>query len=92
MQNCQTVSDVSKEQLDKFSKLLLEKHFQYGYGVPISIPLHNEFHSIYGFGSNTVDQLIEFAATKGVTLIKKLDEQNRIKLERVEKDNTQDGK
>lgn len=92
MQNCQTVSDVSKEQLDKFSKLLLEKHFQYGYGVPISIPLHNEFHSIYGFGSNTIDQLIEFASTKGVTLIKILDEQNRIKLERVEKDNTQDGK
>lgn len=88
----QTVGELTDEQIANFSKVLLEKHFNSGWGVPITWELHEEFHSKYGKTNNTVDQLIEFATTKGVTLIKILDEQNRIKLERVEKDNTQDGK
>lgn len=40
--------------------------------------LHKEFHDIYGRGNNTVDQYIEFAASKGVKIT--IVEKNNIKL------------
>ena len=44
---------------------ILEKHFQYGYGVLLDKDIHNEFHAKYGKSNNSTEQFIEFAKTKG---------------------------
>jgi len=70
--------DFTSDELDKLKEELLRLHNLYGYGVPMEAKLHKEFHDIYGRGNNTVDQYIEFAASKGVKIT--IVEKNNIKL------------
>lgn len=65
--------DFSEKELGALKAKILLKHYKYGYGVPLNRKLHDEFHSIYGTSNNTIQQLIDFAKTKGVILELTLD-------------------
>jgi hypothetical protein len=50
----------TKEELEIISKLIIEKHYEYGLGIPLLPSLHNFYHNIYGKGNNTPQQFQEF--------------------------------
>lgn len=44
------LGEYSEEELTKMKKLIIKKHYDYGFGVVITDEIHREFHSIYGVG------------------------------------------
>ena len=61
----ETVEEYSPEELEFIRSTFLKLHDFYGLGFPLSIEIHDEFHSMYGYGKNTNDQFIEFLTIKG---------------------------
>lgn len=63
------VNEYSEEQLNKFSKKLIENHYKYPLGVCIKEDIHCLFHSIYGRGYNTIEQWNKFIDNKEYDII-----------------------
>lgn len=56
------ISDYTPEELTLIEEKLLEKHTIEN-GIVLQRKVHNKFHSIYGLGNNTQEQLVEFINT-----------------------------
>ena len=56
-----SVSEYSDDELKMIEQLLVDKHNEYGYGVPLLPDIHALFHNIYGKGNNTQEQFTEFS-------------------------------
>jgi hypothetical protein len=54
------IGKYSNEELDFITKLFLDKHSKYGYGVPLYSEIHDLFHSVYGRGDTTLGHFEEF--------------------------------
>lgn len=54
------ISLYSDKELEDIEKLLIHKHYEYGFGIPLNSSIHELFHSIYGKRNNTYEQLEEF--------------------------------
>lgn len=54
------INNYTEIQLNLIEKLLINKHYKYGLGVPLLHDVHNEFHRIYGKGNNTPEQFEDF--------------------------------
>ena len=51
----------SEEEKSSFFEKFCEQQSKYPLGVCLTSQLHKKFHEIYGFGSNTPEQFLEFA-------------------------------
>ena len=49
-----------ENELKIITDLIINKHYEYGLGIPILSPLHKIYHKIYGKGDNTPKQFEEF--------------------------------
>lgn len=58
----QKLQDYSDEEMDNIERLCIQKHREYGLGIPLLPEIHKEFHDIYGKGNNTISQFEEFKA------------------------------
>lgn len=56
----ESISKYTYEELNSIEKVLLEKHYTYGLGVPVLSEIHNLFHQLYGKADNTIEQFEEF--------------------------------
>jgi len=54
------LSNYSNGELRNIIDLSNEKHYKYGFGIPLTKELHLLFHKTYGFVNYTNEQLIEF--------------------------------
>lgn len=54
------MSDYTQEERDMIQSKLLELHYKYGLGIPLTKLIHKDFHSIYGNRNNTPEQFEEF--------------------------------
>lgn len=54
------VKDYSEKELNSIVELFLEKHREYGCGIPIEHDLHELFHKTYGYINNTYEQFEEY--------------------------------
>jgi len=50
----------SEDELILIEKLLLEKHYKYGLGIPLLPHIHNLYHKVFGRGNNTNEEFQEF--------------------------------
>ena len=55
-----SIKEYSKEELEMLSRVCLELHYKYGYGVCLTEDIHNLFHKQYGKTNNTIEQYNEF--------------------------------
>ena len=46
----------SNEELQQIEKLLIEKHYEHGLGIPLLSYIHDIYHGIYGRGGNTDEE------------------------------------
>lgn len=54
------ICDYTEEELKLLKKECLRLHYKYGLGVCLTNEIHEQFHSIYGYGNNTFEQYEEF--------------------------------
>jgi len=54
------VSKYNTDILLNLEKGILQKHYDYGYGIPLLPSIHSLFHDLYGQGNNTPEQFEEF--------------------------------
>jgi len=54
------IDEYTDEELNLIEDKFLELHYNYGFGVPITNELHNEFHKIYGRKDFTPENFQEF--------------------------------
>ncbi len=54
------MSKYSQKERDLIRDKLLELHYRYGLGIPLTKEIHKLFHSIYGNKNNTPEQFDEF--------------------------------
>ena len=71
--------DFTDDEIDKIREYCNKLHYACGFGVPLSKEIHQEFHKKYGTKNNTVEQLMEFADSKGVKL--KLEDKKLVRVE-----------
>lgn len=62
LKQLKNINDYTQEQIDSIKIALLNKHYDYGYGVTLCSPVHNLFHDkkLYGKYDNTPEQFEEF--------------------------------
>jgi len=54
------VNMYSDEELQQIETLLIEKHYEYGLGIPILSNIHDLYHKVYGRGNNTNEEFETF--------------------------------
>jgi hypothetical protein len=54
------ISKYTPEEIKRIEVLCLEKHYKYGFGVPLVATIHREYHSIYGNKDNSKEQFEKF--------------------------------
>ena len=55
-----TTGEYSEVELRNLESLCLSKHYEYGLGIVLHKDIHQAFHIMYGYGSNTKQQFYEF--------------------------------
>lgn len=53
------LKDYSKDDFEKLENLVISKH-KVEIGILLQRKVHNQFHSLYGKGDNTLEQFIDF--------------------------------
>lgn len=61
----ESIDKYSSNELKIIKVICLKLHDFYGPGLPLSKEVHQEFHSLYGNGGNTIYQFVEFLRIKG---------------------------
>jgi hypothetical protein len=54
------INKYSQSELEELSNEVSKLHYKYGFGLPLSNEIHNDFHSKYGLGGNSIDQFIKY--------------------------------
>lgn len=54
------IEDYTDKELENITHECVKLHYKYGLGICLLPEIHNKFHSIYGYGNNTLEQFEEF--------------------------------